>query len=73
MRRNAVSVYIIHDFQEKTFFDAKVTIILMGYLHPFMPTDMDDASLIEEVELDTMTSLASLSRPNWGPQEALVR
>ncbi|KAI5465309.1 hypothetical protein BGZ63DRAFT_373252 [Mariannaea sp. PMI_226] len=69
--RNKVAVHIINDFEAVTFFDARLKVILMGYLHPWTPSAPDEV-VIQEHDRDVVTSLASLGREAWQPQEAVA-
>ncbi|ODA76784.1 hypothetical protein RJ55_07299 [Drechmeria coniospora] len=69
---NGVTVHIAYDFDGATFFDAKVKILLMGYLHPASATD-DPAELAGEHAQDVMTTLASLGRDAWRPDETVAQ
>ncbi|KAK7427230.1 hypothetical protein QQZ08_006343 [Neonectria magnoliae] len=71
VRKNGVAVHIINDFEDVAFFEARIKVILMGYLHPYTPSHSDE-DLVEEHGQDVMTSLATLGRPNWEPQEAVA-
>ncbi|KAF5021311.1 hypothetical protein F66182_6709 [Fusarium sp. NRRL 66182] len=65
--RNKVAVHFIHDFEDAAFFDTKVKVMLMGYLHAWTPGQTDDA-LAGEHAADVMTTMASLGRECWGPE-----
>ncbi|KAM0546443.1 hypothetical protein ACHAPJ_010910 [Fusarium lateritium] len=65
--RNKVAVHFIHDFEDTTFFDMRVKIMLMGFLHPWTPGQADE-DLVEEHARDVMTTMASLGREFWGPE-----
>ncbi|KFA80678.1 hypothetical protein S40288_01808 [Stachybotrys chartarum IBT 40288] len=57
------------------FSDAKLKILLMGYLHPAMPggaATPPDAYLAEHAR-DVLTTVASLGRAPWSAEEALAR
>lgn len=70
--RNRVTVNIIYDFDEDTtFFEARVKIVLMGHLHP-AATDVDPTDFMDQHAQDTMTTLASLGRENWAPEETIA-
>ncbi|KAF4972971.1 hypothetical protein FZEAL_9456 [Fusarium zealandicum] len=65
--RNKVAVHFIHDFDNATFFETKVKVMLMGFLHPWAP-GLADEDLVGEHTRDVMTTMASLGRENWGPE-----
>ncbi|KPM38199.1 hypothetical protein AK830_g8357 [Neonectria ditissima] len=71
VQRNKVAVHIINDFEDVAFFDARLKVILMGYLHSHAPGHSDE-DLVEEHEQDIMTALATLGRPNWEPHDAVT-
>lgn len=66
--RNKVAVHIIHDFDNAVFFDARVKVMLMGYLHPWTPSQTDQ-DIVAEHSQDIMITAASLGRDNWEPIE----
>ncbi|CAM1505019.1 Fc.00g106560.m01.CDS01 [Cosmosporella sp. VM-42] len=70
--KNKVAVSIINDFEDATFFDARLKVLLMGYLHPATP-NMPNDNIAEEHAQDVMTTLASLGRENWAPHETVTR
>ncbi|KAM5351022.1 hypothetical protein ACJ41O_003745 [Fusarium nematophilum] len=65
--RNKVAVHFVHDFDGATFFDTKVKVMLMGFLHPWTP-GLADKHIVEEHTRDVMTTMASLGRESWGPE-----
>ncbi|KAF5004788.1 hypothetical protein FDECE_8727 [Fusarium decemcellulare] len=67
--RNKVAVHFIHDFEDLTFFDTKVKVMLMGFLHPWTP-GQQEGDMLEEHGRDVMTTMASLGREFWGPEIA---
>ncbi|KAI8721381.1 Riboflavin kinase [Fusarium sp. LHS14.1] len=69
VQRNKVSVHFIHDFEEVTFFEIRVKVMLMGFLHPWIP-GQQDGEIVEEHGRDVMTTMASLARETWGPEIA---
>lgn len=70
LARTTVTVHMIYDFEEQ-FYDAKMQVIVMGYLRPNKPphTPLDEA--LDAVSQDVWLTMASLSRENWGPQMTL--
>lgn len=71
--KNRVTVHILHDFDEATFFDHRVRVVLMGYLHPSPEKDEDPDELARQHDEDTMTVMASLARDGWSIEDALRR
>lgn len=68
--KNRVTVHLMHDFDGATFFDSKVRVVLMGYIHPPSPPDADPDDVVCEYMNDTMTTLESLGRENWSVEHA---
>lgn len=68
--KNKVVVHIIYDFEDITFYTAKLKILLMGYLHPSNP-NISEEDIVGTHEQDVMATLASLGRENWGPEETV--
>ena len=72
--KNKIRVHIIRDFDDgTTFFDAKVKVMLMGFLHPPLAKEVPTEVYLEQHMEDTITTLASLSRESWSPHGTLVR
>jgi hypothetical protein len=69
--KNVVAVYFVQDFGRRTFFDAKVKIIVMGFLRPMRTGNVSAEETIELVSRDVSMVVASLSRENWGPEMTL--
>ncbi|RGP78424.1 riboflavin kinase [Fusarium longipes] len=67
VQRNKVCVHILHDFEDTLFFDMKMKVMLMGYLHA-ASTTMSTQDIVEEHSRDVMTTTASLGRDAWGPE-----
>ncbi|PTB66133.1 hypothetical protein BBK36DRAFT_1118937 [Trichoderma citrinoviride] len=70
--KNSVTVHIIHDFEEAHFIDAKLKVILMGFLHPAAPPHSPPDHLAAEHSQDVMNTLASLGRAAWGPHDTVA-
>ncbi|KAL6884819.1 hypothetical protein HDV57DRAFT_508740 [Trichoderma longibrachiatum] len=70
--KNSVSVHIIHDFEEAHFIDAKLKVLLMGFLHPAAPPHTPPDHLAAEHAQDIMNTLASLGRAAWGPHDTVA-
>jgi hypothetical protein len=71
--KNRVTVHLINDFDGANFFDAKVKVILMGYLHPALDRYAEDEEMIQQHAEDTMLVLESLGRELWTVEDALRR
>ncbi|KAI2626781.1 hypothetical protein GGR54DRAFT_629138 [Hypoxylon sp. NC1633] len=65
--RNVVTVHIIHNFGEATFFGADIKIVLMAYLRPIpkLGSSQPSASTAASTTRDISIVVASLSRENW--------
>ena len=71
VQKKTVSAHIIHDFAGASLVGARLQVLLMGHLHPAVAAAVED--LVEELHLDTATTLASLAREAWGPMETVAR
>jgi len=76
LRKNTARVYLIHDFKAQTFLDAKLAVMMMGFLRLVEEGDTADldAQLFDFYKDIAVTS-ASLSRarPNWQADATLER
>ncbi|KAH0490819.1 hypothetical protein TgHK011_002271 [Trichoderma gracile] len=70
--KNSVSVHIIHDSEAAHFVDAKLKVLLMGFLHPAAPPHTPSDHLAAEHSQDVMNTLASLGRAAWGPHDTVA-
>lgn len=70
---NSVSVHILQDFNDIPFFECKLKVLLMGWLHPPAQLTAPAAELMAQHQLDINTTMASLERENWLPQETITR
>lgn len=70
---NGVAVHVAYDFDGAAFFDARLKVLLMGYLHPSAPSAHDPEELAGEHAQDVMTTLASLGRDGWMPRETVAK
>ena len=68
-----VSVHMMHDFGNKTFFESKLKVLVMGFMRPWAVTDPADVGLIQGLVQDTIVAKTSLQRQNWGPESTLSR
>ncbi|KAF4444413.1 hypothetical protein F53441_11138 [Fusarium austroafricanum] len=66
VQRNKVTVHFIHDFEDSIFFEQRVKVMLMGYLHP--TTTVSNEEFLAHHERDILTTTGSLGRENWGPE-----
>lgn len=78
VHKNTARVYLLHDFTSVgQFFDAKVSVILMGYLraleepHPDQEPDVD--AQLFDLYKDVAITTASLARPAWAAEATLER
>ncbi|KAL7943332.1 hypothetical protein V8C42DRAFT_328777 [Trichoderma barbatum] len=70
--KNSVMVHIIHDFEGMHFFDAKVKVLLMGFLHPAANPNTPPEYLTVKLSQDVVNTLASLGRAAWGPHDTVA-
>ncbi|KAL6867146.1 hypothetical protein J3F83DRAFT_109113 [Trichoderma novae-zelandiae] len=70
--KNSVSVHIIHDFDDAHFIEARLKILLMGFLHPAAPPHTPPDHLAAQHSQDIMNTLASLGRAAWGPYDTVA-
>ncbi|KAL6909258.1 hypothetical protein GGI43DRAFT_172668 [Trichoderma evansii] len=69
---NNISVHIIHDFQGANLVNAKVKVLLMGYLHAAAGHNAPLELLLDQHFKDIDKTLASLSRIAWGPHDTMA-
>ena len=69
--KNRVTVHFITDFEGATFYDAKVRVMLMGFLHPPAGKEDDPDDIIRQHASDLQTVLASLGRDAWACERFL--
>ena len=62
-------VYLIKDLGELEFFDAKMSVMILGYLHPFKPFDSETSTM--DLYKDITVTQLSLARSAWSA-EAIV-
>ncbi|KOS21787.1 Riboflavin kinase [Escovopsis weberi] len=65
--RTSLAMHIIHDFGGLQFVDAKVTVLVMGYLHAAAPLSASVDELVVELSRDVAATLAILGRQAWQP------
>lgn len=70
-------IYIIEDFEGVKFFDAKISVIMMGYIRPApqfaLDQNLDIERQVSEIYKDMASTTASLARPAWKADETLER
>lgn len=70
-----VSVHLMQDFKDATFYDTRLNVLLVAFLHSATPrTTQPSTNLeIEQAQLaaDIATTQASLDRPAWTPDVIL--
>ncbi|KFH41037.1 Riboflavin kinase-like protein [Hapsidospora chrysogenum ATCC 11550] len=69
--KNRVAVHFLYDFDEATFFDMRVRVLLMGYLHPPPESCADPDDLFEQYVVDSMSVTESLAREAWSVSSCL--
>ncbi|CAK7563846.1 MAG: hypothetical protein SEPTF4163_001723 [Sporothrix epigloea] len=71
--RSDVVAHLLYDLGMASVFDAKLKILLMGFVRP-LATRRDGAAVgLAAAEKDASLVVSSLSRPAWGPDATLVR
>ena len=77
--RNDVVAHLLYDFGSASFVDAKLKVILMGFLRPLSAPHGGDGGSAAHMAAaaaatkDASLVVSSLSRPAWGPQATLAR
>lgn len=71
VQKNKVAVHVINDFEDVVFFDARLKVVLMGYMHAWTG-GLSDEETVEEHGQDVVTALATLGREAWQPDEAVA-
>ncbi|KAI1144303.1 hypothetical protein F5Y05DRAFT_401336 [Hypoxylon sp. FL0543] len=73
--KNAVTVYIVHDFGGASFFNADLKVVIMAYLRPMRKPDKSQppATIVTPTTRDINTAVASLSRESWQCEMTLRR
>lgn len=69
---NSIAVHIIHGFQGASLVNAKVKVLLMGYLHAAAGHNTPLELLLDQHFKDVDKTLASLSRIAWGPHDTMA-
>lgn len=71
LAKTTITVHMIYDFEGQPFFDAKVRVIVMGFLRHMKLADALPDEVLDAVSQDVWLTMASLSRENWGPLTTL--
>jgi hypothetical protein len=71
LAKNIVDIHLIHDFANEAFFNAKMKIVLMGYLRPVSEPGISREEHFFSFSQDVDVAVASLSRDNWGPEHTI--
>ncbi|OAA55541.1 and nb-arc domain containing protein [Niveomyces insectorum RCEF 264] len=72
--RNEVAVHLLYDFGGASLLDAKLKMLLMGYLRPAAAAATTAAAAATAASNDdARVVVTSLSRPNWCPRPTLQR
>ncbi|OAL40309.1 hypothetical protein AYO20_00045 [Fonsecaea nubica] len=76
VEKNTVRLYLIHDFQSVDFLDAKVSVLMMGYLRA-LELESDQNPDVEAQQFDFYKDVAvtnaSLARSAWAADATLER
>ncbi|KAJ9501542.1 hypothetical protein H2202_003336 [Exophiala xenobiotica] len=77
LHKNSARVYLLHGFQGVQFFDAKLSVLLMGYLRGLHDQGPDEEPDVESMQFDIYKDIAvttaSLNRPAWTAEATLDR
>lgn len=79
VRKNTARVYVVHDFKGKSFFDAKLSLMMMGFLRgleeaePGAGQEVDRDAQAFDLYKDIAVATASLNRPGWAADATLQR
>lgn len=77
IHKNNARVYMIHDFGSAGFVDAKVSVVMMGYLRKIeeLPParEPDVEAQLFDFYKDVTVTTASLARPAWAAEATLER
>ncbi|KAK4505900.1 hypothetical protein PRZ48_003865 [Zasmidium cellare] len=71
VEKRSISAYLINDLGNTTFFDSKLHLMIMGFMHPIPQTSIEDQAL--QIAQDVATAQASLERPAWQVEPILTR
>ncbi|RMD45082.1 hypothetical protein DV735_g152, partial [Chaetothyriales sp. CBS 134920] len=74
VEKKTVQVQILHDFEGATFFDARVSLIMMALLRPVSPQHEERLEKRQAaLTRDAACAAASLARPEWTADAVLSR
>ncbi|OAP64780.1 hypothetical protein AYL99_00752 [Fonsecaea erecta] len=76
VEKNTARVYLIHDFQSVDFVDAKLSVLMMGYLRALelaSNQELDVEAQLFDFYKDVAVTNASLARPAWAADATLER
>ncbi|KAI9881795.1 MAG: hypothetical protein M1823_006493, partial [Watsoniomyces obsoletus] len=77
VQKMMVKVYILEDFEGAKFFEAKISLIMMGLIRPaplaFPGQGPDLQTAMADLKQDVASTILSLARPAWKADETLER
>ncbi|KIW39201.1 uncharacterized protein PV06_08996 [Exophiala oligosperma] len=77
VHKNTARVYFLHDFRGAQLVEAKVSVMLMGYLRALQDPNPYEEPDVESMQFDTYKDIAittaSLNRPAWAAEATLDR
>lgn len=71
VEKRSISAYLVNDFGTTTFFDSKLHLMIMAFLHPILQISVEQQAL--QIAQDVSTAQAFLERPAWQAQTLLTR
>ncbi|OAA71687.1 LipA and NB-ARC domain protein [Akanthomyces lecanii RCEF 1005] len=71
--KNLVAVHILHEFDEVELCGESLQVLLMGFLRPVHGAVEDVDAAMQRHADDLLTTLATLARQRWQPQETRER
>lgn len=71
--KNLVAVHILHEFDEVELCGESLQLLLMAFLRPVCRVACDVEAAMQRHADDLLTTLATLARPRWQPQETRER
>ena len=72
VHKTTVAVHMLHSFDE-CFYDAKVQVIVLGFLRPMKPAGTPEEEMLDAITQDLWLAMSSLNRENWGPDGAVEK
>ncbi|RMZ77663.1 hypothetical protein DV738_g4261, partial [Chaetothyriales sp. CBS 135597] len=75
VEKKTVQVQILHDFDGATFFDARVSLLLMAFLHPVSQQEEGEKLETRQAvfDRDAACAMASLARPEWTTEAVISK